>query len=127
MRLFIDECLSPTFARQLAELGHDAIHPLHVGRRGQLDHTVKDACIAEDQVIVTENVGDSKSLLGKEPIHPGVVALPQTSRARSWALIRAALSHHERRHGNPMDALVNHCLELDEGGRSRLHPLFKPD
>jgi len=127
MRLFIDECLSPTFASQLAELGHDAIHPLHVGRRGQLDHTVRDACIAEDRAIVTENVGDFKALLGKEPIHPGLIALPQTSRARGWALILAALAFLERQGGDPMDALVNHCLEFNEAGQPRLYPLFKPD
>jgi predicted nuclease of predicted toxin-antitoxin system len=127
MRLFIDECLSPTFARQLVELGHDAIHPLHVGRRGQLDHTVRDACIAEDRVIVTENVGDFKALLGKEPLHPGLIALPQTGRAQGWALILAALTFLEQQDGDPMDALVNHCLEFDWDGQPRLHPLFKPD
>lgn len=127
MRLFIDECLSPTFARQLAELGHDAIHPLHVGRRGQLDHTVKDACIAEDRVIVAENVGDFKALLGKEPIHPGLIALPQTGRGQGWALILAALAFLERQDADPMNALINHCLEFDETGEPQLRSLSAPD
>lgn len=127
MRLFIDDCLSPTFALQLAELGHDATHPLHVGRRGQLDHTVRDACIAEDLVIVTENVGDFKALLGKEPIHPGLIAPPQTGRAQGWALVLAALAFLERQGGDPMDSLVNHCLEFEADGQPRLHPLFKSD
>jgi hypothetical protein len=113
MRLFIDECLSPTFAVELARLGHDAVHPLHVGRRGQLDHTVKENCIAEDRVIVTENVGDFKALLGREPIHPGLIALPQTGRARGLALIMAAISFLEASSGNPMDAIVNHCIEFE--------------
>jgi predicted nuclease of predicted toxin-antitoxin system len=122
MRLFIDECLSPNFAIELACLGHDAIHPLHVGRRGQLDHTVKESCIAEDRVIVTENVGDFKALLGREPIHPGLIALPQTSRARGWALIQDAISSLETRSGDPMDAMVNLCIEF-EGDKPVLRAL----
>ncbi|OAI29775.1 hypothetical protein A1351_23285 [Methylosinus sp. R-45379] len=124
MRLFIDECLSPSFAVELAHLGHDAIHPLHVGRRGQLDHTVKDLCIAEDRVIVTENIGDFRALLGREPIHPGLIALPQTSRARGWALIEASLVFLEARGGDPMDAMINHCLDFDANGRPALRALF---
>jgi predicted nuclease of predicted toxin-antitoxin system len=113
MRLFIDECLSPNFAIELARLGHDAIHPLHVGRRGQLDHTLKESCIAEDRVIVTENVGDFRSLLGREPIHPGLIALPQTSRARGWALIQDAISFLEAQSSDPMDTMINHCIEFE--------------
>lgn len=123
MRLFIDECLSPSFAVELARLGHDAIHPLHVGRRGQLDHTVKDLCIAEDRVIVTENIGDFRALLGREPIHPGLIALPQTGRARGWVLIEAALAFLEARSSDPMDTMINHCLDFDADGRPALHTL----
>ncbi|RNJ48637.1 DUF5615 family PIN-like protein [Methylocystis hirsuta] len=126
MRLFIDECLSPKFAIDLAQLGHDAIHPLHVGRRGPLDHTVKETCLAEDRVIVTENVGDFKALLGREPIHPGLFALPQTSRAHGWTLMTAALSFLETR-GDPMDAMVNHYLDFDAQGRPALHALSSSD
>ncbi len=126
MRLFIDECLSPNFAIELALLGHDAIHPLHVGRRGQLDHTVKDNCLAEDRVIVTENVGDFKALLGREPIHPGLIALPQTSRARGWTLIVAAITFLDAQGGEPMDSMINHFLNFDANGRPALHPLAQP-
>ncbi len=126
MRLFIDECLSPNFAIELARLGHDAIHPLHVGRRGQLDHTVKEACIAEDRVIVTENVGDFKALLGREPIHPGLIALPQTSRTHGWSLIVSAIFFLEARGDDPMDAMVNHCIEF-EGDKPVLRALSASD
>ena len=70
MRLFIDECLSPDYAIRLGALGHDAVHPLHVGRRGQSDRTVVAQCLAEDRVIVTENIGDFKTLLACEALHP---------------------------------------------------------
>jgi len=83
MRLFIDECLSPKFSLDLAQLGHDAIHPLHVG--------------------------------------------PQTSRARGWALITAALSFLDAQGGDPMDAMVNHYLDFDAHGRPALHSLSAAD
>ena len=116
MRFFVDECLSPDFAARLNERGHDAIHPLHVGRRGQGDHTVVANCIAEDRVIVTENIGDFTALLGREEIHPGLIALPQTGKDRAWRLIEAAITFLERDDGDPMDRLINCCVAfvLDE-------------
>ncbi|WP_199500211.1 DUF5615 family PIN-like protein [Methylovirgula sp. 4M-Z18] len=123
MRLFIDECLSPEIALDLARLGHDAVHPLHIGRRGEQDHTVKDRCIAEDRVIVTENVGDFKALLGREDIHPGLIALPQTSRAKGLALIADAIALLEGRGGDPMGAIVNSCIDFDASGQPHLRPL----
>jgi len=53
--------------------------------------------------------------------------LPQTSRALGWAPILAALTFPQQQGGDPMDALVNHCLEFDRDGQPQLHPLFKPD
>jgi predicted nuclease of predicted toxin-antitoxin system len=39
VKLFVDESLSPQIAERLNKTGlHDAIHPLHVGRRGEPDH-----------------------------------------------------------------------------------------
>lgn len=110
MKLFIDECLSPDYATRLNERGHDAVHPLHVGRRGQLDHTVVAVCIAEDRAIVTENIGDFKALLGAEDIHPGLIALPQSGKEQVWRLLEIAIAFLEGLGGDPMDQLVNACL-----------------
>lgn len=123
MRLFIDECLSPQIALDLAALGHEAIHPLHVGRRGELDHTVKDRCLAEDRVVVTENVGDFRALLSREEIHPGLIALPQTSRRRDLEFILAAISYLETLQRDPMQAIVNGWVTFDASGAPVLSPL----
>ena len=123
MRLFIDECLSPQIALDLAAHGHDAIHPLHVGRRGELDHTVKDRCIAEDRVIVTENIGDFKALLTRESIHPGLIALPQRDKAKGLALILAAIQLLASEEADPMNVIVNHCVELDDAEKPFMIPL----
>jgi hypothetical protein len=45
-----DECLSPQLAVRLNATGcYDAVHPLHVGRRGEPDYRVLERCIAEDR------------------------------------------------------------------------------
>jgi predicted nuclease of predicted toxin-antitoxin system len=50
VKLFIDESLSPQLATRLNRSGqHDAIHPLHVGRRGEPDHLVLKRCVEEDR------------------------------------------------------------------------------
>jgi len=52
--------------------GHyDAMHPLHVGRRGEPDHRILEQCIAEDRVIVTENARDFRRLVGKTELQAG--------------------------------------------------------
>jgi predicted nuclease of predicted toxin-antitoxin system len=77
VRLFIDECLSPTLARRLSESGaHDAVHPLDVGRRGESDHGIVERCVADDRIIVTGNARDFRRLLGIVELHPGLIILP---------------------------------------------------
>ena len=82
MKLFIDECLSPQIALRLSRTGrHDAVHPLHVGRRGERDPRVLERCIAEDRVVVTGNARDFRRLVGDADIHPGLIILPALDRA----------------------------------------------
>jgi len=123
VKLFIDECLSPDYATRLNARGHDAVHPLHVGRRGQLDHTVVAICIAEDRAIVTENIGDFKMLLGAEEVHPGLIALPQGGKEQVWTMLETAIAFLEGVGGDPMDNLVNACLAFIDG-QPVLTPLF---
>jgi predicted nuclease of predicted toxin-antitoxin system len=93
VRLFIDECLSPQLALRLNATGSfDAVHPLHVGRRGEPDHRVLEWCLAEDRVIVTENARDFRRLVGKTEVHPGLIILPAVDREGTWKLLQAALA-----------------------------------
>lgn len=116
MKLFIDECLSPQLATRLNATGrYDAVHPLHVGRRGEPDHRVLQWCIAEDRVIVTENARDFRRLVGRVQVHPGLIILPAIDREGTWTLLRKALAYLEAQ-GNPADIMVNHALEVDESG-----------
>ena len=123
MRLFIDECLSPQLALRLNATGlHNAVHPLHVGRRGEPDHRVLERCIAEDRVIVTENARDFRRLVGKTELHPGLIILPALDREGTWKLLESALAFIRER-GESMSVMVNHVLEVDESGVMTILPL----
>ena len=123
MKLFIDECLSPQLALRLNATGrYDAVHPLHVGRRGEPDYRILQRCIAEDRVIVTENARDFRRLVGKTELHPGLIILPAMHREGTWKLLGSALAFVRER-GEPMSVMVNNVLEVDESGVMRISPL----
>ena len=123
MRFFIDECLSPQIALRLNETGeHDAVHPLHVGRRGAPDHVVLKWCLDEDRTLVTENARDFRKLIGKADLHPGLIVLPSVDRKGAWQLLRAAIAFLAAR-GVPQDVIVNHALEVSEDGKFSFHSL----
>ena len=125
VRLFIDECLSARLAEWLNASGnHDAVHPLHTGRRGESDHTILARCIEEDRVNVTLNAQDFRYLVGREPIHPGLVILPPVGREEGHRLLLTGSEYLSSR-GQAMDVMVNHVLEIEADGKSRLHALPK--
>ena len=122
MRLFIGECLSPQLATRLNATGRfDAVHPLHVGRRGEPDHRVLEWCIAEDRIIVTENARDFRRLIGASELHPGLIILPALDREGTWTTLQAALAFLEGRR-TPVD-MLNYVLEVAESGDVTLLPL----
>lgn len=125
LRFFIDECLSPQIALRLNASGdHDAIHPLHVGRRGEEDSTVLARCVAEDRIIVTENGRDFRKLAAREPVHPDLILIPCVDRETSWRLLQAAIAHlHALDCGRPQDVVVNHVLQVDVTGGMTLKAL----
>lgn len=123
MRLFLDESLSPRLAQALNATGrHLALHPRDHGGLGRPDHAVLARCVEQNLVIVTENARDFRALVAAADIHPGLIVLPCVRRAQSLALLEAAIAHLEAL-GDPMDAMVNHVLEMDEEGRAVLYPL----
>lgn len=123
MRLFVDECLSPALARHLNETGvHDAVHPRDYGRLGERDDEVLARCLAEDRAIVTENAVDFRKLIAREVVHPGLIILPSVTRDESLRLLLAAIAYLEAL-GESGDVIVNHVLEAEANGETRLYPL----
>jgi predicted nuclease of predicted toxin-antitoxin system len=117
VKLFIDESISPRVAERLNDSGeHDAIHPLHVGRRGEPDHRVLARCVEEGRVIVTQNAKDFRRLIGKIAIHPGFIVLPSVDREETWLLLQSAIAYLEER-GEAADVIASHLLEIDEAGK----------
>ena len=123
MRLFLDECLSPRIARALnSEGSHVAVHARDFGGLDTPDHGVLAPCIERDLVLVTQNARDFRSLVNARDIHPGLVILPFVGRARAETLLRAAIDFLSR-YGDPMDAMVNHVLEVSVDGEIALSTL----
>jgi predicted nuclease of predicted toxin-antitoxin system len=65
MRLLLDEMYSPTLAEQLRARGHDvaSLHdPAYRTLEGEPDELVWAAAIADERVLVTENVQDFRRI-----------------------------------------------------------------
>ena len=66
MKLLVDECLSHSYVRRLADCGYpDAIHPIHVGMRRARDDQLATRALSEDRVIVSSNARDFRPLLAE--------------------------------------------------------------
>lgn len=125
MRLFLDECLSPGIGQALNSEGiHVAIHPRDFGGLGASDRKVLARCLEQDLVLVTENARDFRALVAARDVHPGLIVLPCVGRARSEALLRAAIGFLSKC-GVPMDVMVNHVLEVGAEAGMTLYPMSK--
>lgn len=122
MKFLIDECLSPTLAKRLSDSGIDALHPLHVGRRGERDHKVLAWCLEEDRILITENARDFRALVGRTEMHPGLIIFPCIDREGTWRLLRAVLNFLGVQE-NPRDYMFNRVLEVDGRGTIRSYLL----
>ena len=96
--------------------------PRDFGGLGAPDRAVLARCIERDLVIVTENARDFRALVAAQDVHPGLIVLPCVDRVSSEALLRAAIDFLSER-GDPMDAMVNHVLEVGAETEMRLYPL----
>jgi predicted nuclease of predicted toxin-antitoxin system len=80
MKLLLDEMYAPAIAEQLRERGHDVVSLHDAGHRaleGAPDEEVWARAVAEDRVLVSENVHDfrrieAQALAAGEPI-PGLI------------------------------------------------------
>ena len=123
MRLFLDECLSPKIAQALnAEGIHVVLHPRDFGGLGASDYHVLARCVEQDLVLVTANARDFRGLVSTQEVHPGLIILPSVGRERSEALLRDAIAFLSR-HGDPMDVIVNHVLEVSSEAKMGLSKL----
>ena len=71
---------------------------------------------------MTANARDFRALVSTQEVHPGLIILPSVGRERSEALLRDAIAFLSK-HGDPMDVIVNHVLEVSSEAKMGLSKL----
>lgn len=77
VRLLLDENISPTLVRRLAEMDVYAQSVPHVGLSGRSDQEIWKYALDHDFAVVTTNAQDFISLLDVE-VHPGLIVLRES-------------------------------------------------
>lgn len=113
-RFLIDECLSSQLAHRLRERGLDAVAVRDRAKLGQTDSAILEFALAEDRIIVTQNAGDFRRLIGSVKLHPGLIILSARSIERSWDQLSRAVEHANGS-SNPDIAtwMINRVIEVD--------------
>jgi predicted nuclease of predicted toxin-antitoxin system len=100
VKALLDEQLSPRIAELLRDRGHDV---QAVGERGDLagepDRVVLETAVAEERVVITNNVKDFRPLvaerLARGESHAGLILLP-SKRSRRRAVVEVLADAIER-------------------------------
>ena len=95
MRLWIDECLSPTLVA-VAQARCEATCNEYRGMLHAADRELFAVLSREEWVLVTNNESDFRALTKEEGIHPGLIVLPQRTRAGQASMLTAVLDYIER-------------------------------
>jgi predicted nuclease of predicted toxin-antitoxin system len=95
VRLWIDECLSPTLVA-VAQRRYEATCNEYRGMLNASDREVFAAVAHEGWVLVTNNEDDFRALTEAEQVHPGLIVLPQRLRADQPPMLISALEFIER-------------------------------
>lgn len=97
MKLWIDECLSPTLVQRANVRGCWATCNRDRGLLGISDAELHPIVIDAEAVFVTNNESDFVSLSRKVDLHTGLLILPQAeNREALWPLFDAALDYIEK-------------------------------
>lgn len=118
MKLWIDECLSPTLVERANQRGLWATCNRDRNLLGELDEKLYPIVLDEEAVFVTNNEADFLSLGREAGLHSGLIVLPQGGRrATQSLLLDAAIDHIEaqaKAHDEaPADWMVNKYVEVD--------------
>jgi predicted nuclease of predicted toxin-antitoxin system len=124
LKLWIDECLSPTLAERANQRGLWATCNRDRNLLGELDENLYPIVLAEEAVFVTNNESDFLSLGRQAGLHSGLIVLPQgRSRESQWMSLDHAVdyieAHARDRDESSADWMVNRYIEVDlEGSAS---------
>lgn len=121
MKLWIDECLSPTLVERANRRGYWATCNRDRNLLGARDKTLHKIVIDEEAVFVTNDEADFEALYRQVDLHAGFLILPQAERREAlWPLLDAALDYIEQQANDedeaPAEWMLNKRVEIDLDG-----------
>jgi predicted nuclease of predicted toxin-antitoxin system len=132
VKLWIDECLSPTLVERANRRGYWATCNRDRDLLGVRDDVLHKIAIAEEAVFVTNNEADFVALYRRVDLHTGLLILPQTeTREALWPLLDTALDYIERQAKAAAETaaewMLNRRVEIDPSGTATHEDLPEPD
>jgi predicted nuclease of predicted toxin-antitoxin system len=121
LKLWIDECLSPTLVKRANRRGLWATCNRDRNLLGELDEKLYPVVLDEEAVFVTNNESDFLALSREAGLHSGLIVLPQGNRREAqWLLFDQAVDHitttAKGAGETPADWMVNRYVEVDLRG-----------
>lgn len=121
MKLWFDECLSPTLVERANQRGLWATCNRDRKLLGELDERLYPIVLDEGAVFVTNNEADFQSLGRQAGLHSGLIVLPQGNRREAqWLLLDKAIDYvaaqAQAHHELPTDWMINKYVEVGLDG-----------
>jgi predicted nuclease of predicted toxin-antitoxin system len=121
VKLWIDECLSPTLIERANRRGYWATCNRDRDLLGISDDALHKIVIDDGAVFVTNDEADFVALYRRVDLHTGLLILPQTAKREAlWPLLDAALDYIERQAKAAAETAANWMLnkrvEIDPSG-----------
>lgn len=117
VRLWIDQCLSPTLVA-IAQGRYEATCNQYRGMLHATDRALVSVLSSEGWVLVTNNEADFRVLARHVANQPGLVVLPQRSRAEQATMLTLVLEFIERSSNaadmSPAAWMTNKVVEYDD-------------
>jgi predicted nuclease of predicted toxin-antitoxin system len=123
VKLWIDECLSPTLVARANRRGYWATCNRDRDLLGIADKNLHELVIDEEAVFVTNDEADFVALYKRVDLHTGLLILPQTDKRESlWRLLDVALDYIEQKtraaDETAAEWMLNKRIEVDQDGEA---------
>jgi predicted nuclease of predicted toxin-antitoxin system len=123
VKLWIDECLSPTLVERANRRGYWATCNRDRDLLGVRDRILHKIVIGEEAVFVTNDEADFVALYKQVDLHTGLLILPQApTREALWPLLDAALDYIEQlaeaADETAAQWMLNKQVEIDPSGKA---------
>lgn len=118
MKLWIDECLSPTLVARVNRRGYWATCNRDRDLLGASDQALHKIVIDEEAVFVTNNEADFVALYQRVDLHAGLPILPQADKREAlWPPLDSALDYIETQaraeDETPAEWMLNKRVEVN--------------